>query len=123
PDRRVGGVSGQAEERATPALHVRLDRLQRGPGQLLVLLLLPAGRLARGLLREQTARRGPAPRADADESGGAGEALPPGRADAARRCRTALHREQPAAARLLEAGEGVRPPPDGLRVLRHGGDP
>src|SRR5256885_4090648 len=50
---------------------------------------------------------------------GAGEALSTGRADAARRRGAPLRRQQPAPARLLEASEGVRAPPDRIGVLQH----
>src|SRR5207245_401915 len=85
---------------------------------------LPAVRgRARGLVCEHRACRSPPARPEADNSGGAGEALSTGRADAARRRGAALHRQQPAPARLLEASEGVRAPPDRIGVLQHGGGP
>src|SRR5256885_14821411 len=99
------------------------SRRQRRSRQLPVLFLLSAGRRARGLLCEHGACRSPPARPEADHSGGAGEALSAGRADAARRRGAALHRQQPAAARPLEASEGGRAPPDRIGVLQHGGGP
>ena len=119
-DRRVGRVPGQAQERPDAALHAGLDGRQRRPRQLPLLLLLLAGRVARGLLRQSAAGRRAAAGPEAHESVGPREALPAGRADAARRRRAAVHRQQPAAAGLRQEGEGLRHAPDGLGVLQHG---